>query len=194
MYDLPPLSGFKSVFKVADVVHISSGPYTFKLDRREELGMITPIWDPGSLATPGLTVFVLELSQAAGASAISAHLNDIKPSLLLFLRKLSCVVTQGPAGKVEIHKEDVDQDVVLLKRIENGVVATEKYLRVTQPTKTFEGETKRAYITESDIVLAFPLESDESPKISVQDVHAFLPLRPYGFPVSFLANSNRRRI
>ena len=35
--------GFKSVFKVADVVHISSGPFQFKLDRRETLGMIAPI-------------------------------------------------------------------------------------------------------------------------------------------------------
>ncbi|RYP75521.1 hypothetical protein DL771_002406 [Monosporascus sp. 5C6A] len=35
--------GFKSVFKVADVVHIASGSYEFKLDRNEPIGMILPI-------------------------------------------------------------------------------------------------------------------------------------------------------
>ncbi len=34
--------GFKSVFKVANVVHVASGHYQFKLDRREPLGMILP--------------------------------------------------------------------------------------------------------------------------------------------------------
>jgi hypothetical protein len=35
--------GFKSVFKAADVVWISSGPYSFKFDKSKQLGMIAPI-------------------------------------------------------------------------------------------------------------------------------------------------------
>lgn len=35
--------GFKSVFKVADVVHIARSFYEFKLDRNEPVGMILPI-------------------------------------------------------------------------------------------------------------------------------------------------------
>ncbi|KAF7971375.1 hypothetical protein HWV62_21338 [Athelia sp. TMB] len=190
--------GFKSVFKVADVVHISSGIYKFKLDRREELGMITPIWSPALVSKPDVTTFILELCKSAEADAISTHLNDIKPSLLLFLHKLRSVVTQGPSSVVEIRREDVDQDVVQLKRIENGAVTPEKYLLITRSTKTFTGESKRAQITQSDIVLAFPLEADESPKIGVQNVHAFLPLRSYGFTFviqgDFLTSTSREDV
>ena len=39
------IPGFKSVFTVANVVHISSGPYTFKFDKSHDLGMLTPIWE-----------------------------------------------------------------------------------------------------------------------------------------------------
>ena len=35
--------GFKSVFKIADVVWIKSGYYSFKLDKSQPLGMITPL-------------------------------------------------------------------------------------------------------------------------------------------------------
>ncbi|KAE9371829.1 hypothetical protein N431DRAFT_559247 [Stipitochalara longipes BDJ] len=37
--------GFKSVFKAADVVWISSGPCSFKFDKNKQLGIIAPIWD-----------------------------------------------------------------------------------------------------------------------------------------------------
>lgn len=185
--------GFKSVFKVAEVVHISSGIYTFKLDRREEMGMITPIWSPSLQASPGTTLFILELSQSTDANAVSAHLSDIRPSLLLFLRKLRSVITQGPFGpqgqfaRVQIHREDVDQDVVLLKRVENGMSATEKFFVVPQSIKTYRGEIKRLHVTQTDIVIAFPLAEDETPKVMPQDIYAFLPLRSYGFTVSIQA-------
>lgn len=37
--------GFKSVFKVADQVWITSGPYSFKFDATKPLGMIAPVWE-----------------------------------------------------------------------------------------------------------------------------------------------------
>ena len=37
--------GFKSVFKLANRVHIRSPPYYFQLDQTRQLGMITPQWD-----------------------------------------------------------------------------------------------------------------------------------------------------
>lgn len=36
--------GFKSVFKVADMVWVSSGNATFRFDRDSVLGMNVPIW------------------------------------------------------------------------------------------------------------------------------------------------------
>jgi hypothetical protein len=180
--------GFKSVFKVADVVHISSGRYTFTLDRREELGMITPKWAP-SLPEVSGTTFDLELSSSADPKMLSAHLKDIQPTLLLFLRKLRYMTIEGPIGPqgrtatIEIHRDKVDTDIVSLQRIEYGRSSVKRYFRVTHVTQTYPGEERRRDVTHSNLVLAFPLTETEAPQISVQSVHAFLPLRSYGFTV-----------
>jgi hypothetical protein len=120
---------------------------------------------------------------------LSAHLKDIQPALLLFLRKLRYVTIEGPIGPqgrtatIEIHRDDVDRDMVSLQRIEYGRSSVKKYFRVTHKTQTHLGEERRRGITKSNVVLAFPLDETEAPQISVQSVHAFLPLRPYGFTV-----------
>lgn len=181
--------GFKSVFKVADVVHISSGKYTFTLDRRDELGMITPRWAPSLAVVPGCTTFDLELSDSADPRVLSAHLKDIQPALLLFLNKLRYMTIEGPIGPhgctatIEIHRDDVDTNTVSLQRIENGRSSIQRYFRVTHVAQTNPGEKRRKGVTRSDVVLAFPLTETEAPQISVQSVHAFLPLRSYGFTV-----------
>lgn len=52
--------GFKSVFKAADVVWISSREFTFKFDKTKPLGMVSPIWAEFPEATqPGCTSIVL---------------------------------------------------------------------------------------------------------------------------------------
>jgi hypothetical protein len=163
--------------------------YTFKLDRREELGMITPIWEPSLTAVPGCTTFGLELSRSADPKMLSAHLKDIQPTLLLFLQKLRYVIIEGPIGPqgrtatIEIHRDDVDTDIISLQRIENGRTSINKYFRVTHVTQTHLGEDRRRDVTHSNVVLAFPLTETEAPQISVQSIHAFLPLRSYGFTV-----------
>jgi hypothetical protein len=181
--------GFKSVFKVADVVHISSGMYTFTLDRRKEMGMITPIWAPSLPEVPGWTTFDLELSDSADPKMLSAYLKDIQPALLLFLRKLCYMTIEGPIGPqgrtatIEIRRDNVDTDIVGLQRIENGRTSIESYFRVTHVTQTYPGEERRKDVTHSNVVLAFPLTETEAPQVSPQSVYAFLPLRSYGFAV-----------
>ena len=55
--------GFKSVFKAADVVWISSREFTFKFDKTKFLGMVTPIWaDFPEPTRPGCTSIYLQLS------------------------------------------------------------------------------------------------------------------------------------
>lgn len=176
--------GFKSVFKVADVVYIASGPYKFKLDRREKLGMITPIWTsslPVPVA-PGCTTFVLQLSNSTDTNMLSTHFKEIKPSLLLFLQKLRSVTIDGPFGQqgryatIKILRDDIDANVVNLTRM-SGKPTTEKYFKVTHTTGTYTEEERRKNVTKSEIILAFPLTEDEEPIIDTQPVHAFLPLR-----------------
>ncbi|KAM5358865.1 hypothetical protein ACJZ2D_014924 [Fusarium nematophilum] len=70
--------GFKSVFKVADVAWIRSGKYSFKFDRSEKLGMITPIWaDPPFETTPGFTSIVLSLSKSCAVDDLIRGIKQI---------------------------------------------------------------------------------------------------------------------
>jgi hypothetical protein len=180
--------GFKSVFKVADEVFISSGDYTFKLDKREKLGMITPIWSEEYPVTPGWTSFYLHLSH--DPQELASHTEDIQPSLLLFLRKLRSLSIEIALGgirrDIEIHRyETADPNVVNIKRgVDGTCVSSETFLMVKHVIKPFQLEPKRVNIQETDIILAFPITQEGDPVIRGQDVHAFLPLRKFGLTVS----------
>jgi hypothetical protein len=67
--------GFKSVFKVADVVYIRSNHYSFKLDRNNgSLGIITPVWvdNPPFEVRHNATSFYLELSRTCNVTFLEA--------------------------------------------------------------------------------------------------------------------------
>jgi len=186
------LAGFKSVFKVADVVYISSGPYTFKLDKRNKLGMITPIWTDEYPVKAGWTSFNLHLAQ--DGKKLAAHTNDIKPSLLLFLRKLRSLTVEVALSNphtikiIQINRHETDDsDIVTLERLVDGTrVSLDTNLLIKHTVKAYTHEPKRPNTKDSEIALAFPVQADGTPKISAQDVHAFLPLRKFGFAVRVL--------
>ena len=188
---LSEFSGFKSVFTVADMVHISSGEYTFRFDKHAVLGMITPIWDPGCLVEPGWTTFRLQLGGSENGQALSKLLTEIQPSALLFLRQLRSLEfhvktldRQRPLV-VTIERVDSTGDIISLVRHENGnVTFDQNFMLIRHSTPTYQHEDKRQGIHESEVVLAFPVGQSGTPVIAEQDVHAFLPLRRYGFNVS----------
>jgi hypothetical protein len=94
--------GFKSVFKVADVVWISSGHYSFKFDKKETLGMIAPIWEKfpeGENLLPGYTSILLQLSDDYNPEELVAEIKSLDPRLLIFLRNLRQInVTSSQNG------------------------------------------------------------------------------------------------
>ncbi|KZP08811.1 hypothetical protein FIBSPDRAFT_900968 [Athelia psychrophila] len=199
--------GFKSVFRVADVVHIASGDYKFKLDRREELGMITPIWDdssPARHATPGWTAFVLELSKSEDPKEIAARLVELSSSLLLFLRRLrSLSISIGLDDPVldraiVIKCIEAENQVVQVQKTENGIISSHQYFMTKETISTFAEDPRRQGVSKSEIVLAFPVGDAGKPHISPQTVHAFLPLRDYGFTfiiqADFLTSANREDV
>jgi hypothetical protein len=75
--------------------------------------------------------------------------------------------------------------MVSLERIRDGEYTVERYVLVRHLAKTPGGEPGRENVQESEIVLAFPVTEAREPVQRVQDVHAFLPLRCYGFKVCF---------
>ncbi|KZP18490.1 hypothetical protein FIBSPDRAFT_1046178 [Athelia psychrophila] len=196
-----------SVFRVADVVHIASGDYKFKLDRREELGMITPIWDdssPAGHATPGGTAFVLELAKSEDPKEIAARLVELSSSLLLFLRRLRSLSISTGLGDPNLDRSivikciEAENQVVQVQKTENGVTSSHQYFMTKKSISTFAEDPRRQGISKSEIVLAFPLDDAGRPHISPQTVHAFLPLRDYGFnfiiQADFLTSANREDV
>lgn len=184
------------MFKVADVVFISSGQYTFKLDKGEKLGMITPIWAEEYPVEPGWTSFHLKLTR--NTQELVKYMEDIKPSILLFLSKLRSlkiqVSLQGVKQNIQIYRHDPkdggDTDIIRLDRIlDSAGISSDYYLMVKHVVKADRKEPTRNKIRKSEIVLAFPITSEGVPVAKTQDVHAFLPLRNCGFNVCFLLHS-----
>ncbi|KAI0052020.1 hypothetical protein FA95DRAFT_1533561 [Auriscalpium vulgare] len=177
--------GFKSVFTVADEVHICSNNFNFKFDRKLPLGMITPIPDKSFTPKNGWTSFRLNLAPSESGAHLSSQLSEVRPTLLLFLRQLRslniALAVDGHRSRLTIKRSEPDGDIVTLSRVENGILSVSRYIMVRHIATTLPAEPKRDGVEESEVVLAFPVTDKDEPMISSQDVHAFLPLRSYGF-------------
>ncbi|KAI9443898.1 hypothetical protein H4582DRAFT_2071449 [Lactarius indigo] len=195
--------GFKSVFTVADEVHISSGPYSFYFDRTAQLGMITPVWGSEYPPRPGWTTFHLRLAPSENGTDLSAQLSGLRPTLLLFLRQLRVLNVTIPGatrrGGLQMRREDgPGDDLVSLERIDNGDRKVEKYVLVRHLAQTPAEEPGREGVERSEIMLAFPITETGEPVIEMQEVHAFLPLRRYGFnfivQADFITSASREDV
>lgn len=188
--------GFKSVFKVADVVHIASNFYTFKFDKNAPLGMIAPIWSPFPQAIrPGFTSIFFELSPKYDESELIAELQSLEARMLLFLRQVRHVnihinnhrkVTRSitrmpdqaqPVGRIVELRED---DTIM------------RYVVTDHKVKNMPIEEKREGHTDTSVLLAFPISDKIEPVLEPQQAYAFLPIRNYGFQVSNLVRPEIR--
>lgn len=185
--------GFKSVFKAADAVWISSNMYTFKFDKREVLGMIAPIWEafPGG-SEPAMTSMLLQLSPDYEEKELLSDLKGFDPRMLMFLRRLKTV-------KIIIHEANTTWKTTLSKKTGTGLRGESidliqdgismRYLVSSHNAKNLPSEPKRLGATESQIMLAFPDIADAQ-AVESQKVYAFLPIRDYGFKVMTLTYFN----
>ena len=183
--------GFKSVFKISDVVWIHSGYYSFKFDKHKRLGMIAPIWAEFPKPTiPGFTSILLEISDNYNTKELLHELMKLDSKLLIFLQKLRRVdVTifedSGVPWKRTLSRSDNnderngDEQVVTLDN--NGQQVS--YVTVRFSVKNMPTEPKREGCTRSEIMLAFPIFEDIRVEFDSQQVYSFLPIRDYGFKV-----------
>jgi hypothetical protein len=185
--------GFKSVFKVADVVHISSGPFQFKFDRQENLGMIAPIVEPFPQAhyKDGQTQIFLQLNDSATLTEINAEIDSIRPELLIFLRKLSKIIIITATRYVYFHTTVNEADTELngetIKLFEaqwDGFeCSTENYIIVRHKARHLPHDERRLEVDKSDVILAFPVLENAQPDIKNRSTYAYLPFGNYGFSV-----------
>jgi hypothetical protein len=151
--------------------------------------MITPVWGSAYPPRPGWTTFHLRLAPSENGTDLSAQLSGLRPTLLLFLHQLRALTVTVPGAArhraLKISREDgPGDDLVSLMRVIDGKINRERYVLVKHVAMTPDQEPGREGIEQSEIMLAFPVSETGEPVIEMQEVHAFLPLRRYGFNVS----------
>jgi hypothetical protein len=186
--------GFKSVFRVADVVWVSSRAYNFKFDSNTDLGMITPISERFPVTKlPGWTSFYLQLRKDQDGPKIQqkipAELEGFDARLLLFLQNLrtikiniadcdggvrTCVFSRANTQCNGDEMINLTQDKVTMSYL------IRRYMVTSLPSK----ERRRSGVKSSETVLAFPIDQNKEPIIAPQQVFAFLPIHDFGFSVS----------
>ncbi|KID97303.1 ATPase-like, ATP-binding domain protein, partial [Metarhizium majus ARSEF 297] len=208
--------GFKSVFKLAKRAHIRSPPYYFQLDQTRELGMITPQWDQGFFdrhQENHQTTIILDRICDPTTDFSTALQNDVEaidPGLLLFLRQIERIhlrlFTSSSDGVPAISKRfhrvnwTPNSGFVSLK---DEDADTRRNLYKHLFTIDCDGtETQRRGITNTDIVLAFPVKNKSGKYVPLIQktnfVFAYLPLGNFGFrfviQADFLTTSNRQSV
>jgi hypothetical protein len=181
--------GFKSVFKVADVVWISSRQFNFKFDRSQDLGMIAPLWEDFPEPTiPGYTSFLIKIAEDYDEEELKQDIISFDPTLLIFLRRvreihLSVTKNDGSTWSTRISRADtweLDNLIITL----NQEDSYHQYLVTKHIVNHIGHETKRADCSESELLLAFPISTElKKVRSTSQNVYAFLPIRDYGFKV-----------
>ena len=188
--------GFKSVFRVADVVSVTSGDYSFRFDAKEPLGMIcpSPADFPGTGPRPGWTSFHLRMKPADEnpelRAIVESALAELRPTVLAFLRNLRRIsitdvrtqrsrtlvrrIVHSHLGEVlELFDNDTKASFVVRRRLVTGIPR----------------ESRRGNEFQSEVIVAFPIGPCDSPYPKLQDVFSFLPVKDFGFKVSFNATN-----
>lgn len=179
--------GFKSVFKIADGVWISSNNYSFKLDTRQdgELGMICPRWDTFPQSTrPGYTSFYLRLAEHFREKDLVEEITSFDHRLLMFLRTMKRIelrVTRkdGTTWSDGLSREREDGTTTI-----SGTKFVFRYYTTKHTVNCLPPTPNRTAKSQSQIVLGFPMPVPNQLLVpTTQDVYAFLPIRNYGLPV-----------
>lgn len=186
--------GFKSVFNAADVVFISSQGFSFKFDQTETLGMITPTWAElphPETELPGNTTFYLVLSEHFAEDDLVKALKDFDHRMLLFLRQLkeiNIIITnenRSVTHEKKLRREHDSKEKISRVLLRPGDTEWE-YAAIDHTFCPHPTEPKRPECKQSTVRLAFPMTSHELQKqYDSQSVYAYLPIKDYGFPVSF---------
>ncbi|KAL8772821.1 MAG: hypothetical protein Q9209_002166 [Squamulea sp. 1 TL-2023] len=189
--------GFKSVFKVCDLVQIGSNGFQFSFDKTDRpFGMVKPKWHPLSnwLEDQAKTHMCLQLSAGQSFPDIQDDINELEPSVLLFLRNIQ---------EISIHTDFLGLRTLMTCKDRGKqitTITTQRWLGDlkldSQLVEYVMVHYKPSFSAAPEVILAFPrsVKGDLGP----QQVHNFLPIRSYGFKfilqADFQLTSNREAI
>jgi len=194
--------GFKSVFRIARKVHIQSEPYSFAFiyDKGDSgLGMVTPL-NEGYLPIPeGVqTRMILHFHDGCNRAQLREDLLQLPATLLLFLKKLKRltlnieVPEHGDRHITYLSKltdELGTRSRVTIQKDDGGTVSIYHFWVKKQQVYDMPTDPAREDVSEAEIILAFPLDTDEAPVIESQWICAYLPMRKENFQVGPNASS-----
>ena len=197
--------GFKSVFKIAKRAHIRSPPYLFQLDQDRELGMITPQWDQAYFndhPQEHQTTIILDRicdNSTNFSRALQNDIESINPAIILFLRRIECLhitLYQSSSRHAEatvsnrFRREGRSTNSGITSLINEDSGSTLNFYKFRY-SATFNGiEPRRPTVSQTEIVLAFPINSERDSWVPRNEQHytfAYLPLGNFGFKVSIVA-------
>jgi hypothetical protein len=190
--------GFKSVFKIAKRAHVRSPPYYFQLDKTRMLGMITPQWDQEYFAAHSedyQTTIILDRicdDSMDFGDALRLEINAIHPMVILFLRRIERLqmtlrVRNQNIVSRRFRRYTNDALFPRITTLENEDTGIKEHFYKVQYTSNFNGtEERRPNLSQTDIVLAFPVElvsNTWTPRPEQLLTYAYLPLGEFGFQV-----------
>ncbi|KAI0435663.1 hypothetical protein F4803DRAFT_544782 [Xylaria telfairii] len=197
--------GFKSVFKVAHTVYISSRTFSFKFDQSQPTGIIAPIWaEFPEPALPGYTSFLLQLSPSCDEEQLAREIQDLDPNLLIFTRTLRqinlTIMRDGHRMWTrKLWRQVLLHDVLPVTVLHSGN-SHQRHVVIRHCVSQLPFEEKRLNCSESELLIAFPLSDNNipPPRHTTYPVYAFLPVQDYGFKfllqADFLLTANREGI
>lgn len=204
--------GFKSVFKTAREVWIKSNNYSFKFDANKPLGMVDPVWTEFPSFPEDLrmnTMICLKIVKQEDRDVVRDQLTKVlEPASFMFLRRLSKIriVRLDDAGNVfdlitlahEQRPFNKELRQIVTSRMRGSKVQNSTFLVSDYTARELPAMELRPGVTESCIKLAFPVDGNQQPITSKQDVYAFLPVCSSGLPfliqADFLLVASRQGI
>jgi hypothetical protein len=180
--------GFKTVFRVADIVRIASREYTFRLEKNRRLGPVCPLWEPSLQPRPnGGTLMQFEMSTKS-KEAVENAVEEFDAANMLFLRTLRRIdiSVRGGDGTTYLRREGVANDgtrhVMIL---ENG---EPRYCYKVWRDEV-DGLGHRSELRskgDTGLAFAFPVSEDFGSArawTASKDVYAYLPVKKCTFAV-----------
>ncbi|KAF2667223.1 hypothetical protein BT63DRAFT_481662 [Microthyrium microscopicum] len=207
--------GFKSVFTVANRVHIQSGPHSFAFNYDPQdkndggLGMVTPLNQEHDKSIPNDvgTRLILYLKEECDREALYKEFTDLPETLLLFLKKLKRLSIDISIPSLESRKlefslqqtlSSTPHNFVTIQKRDGASVSDQKYFIKKRNVTNMPAVPARQNIESAEVVLAFPVEKFHTPIIEDQNTFAFLPLRKFGFKFmiqsDFITQANREDV
>jgi hypothetical protein len=206
--------GFKSVFGVADQVHVTSGLWSFRFKHQRDedgIGMIRPFWVPGEQLPQNVrTRFRLQLSfsEKNGLETLCAQMRSLHPSIIFALRritKLSMCFKIAEAGTetVSFTKSVDEVRNIMTIASQEDAKTTEYFYRVLNKKASDLPRCVERTQTKSNVTIGLQISAPNngSPLLDKagQFVFAFLPIvqikdLPFLVHADFILTGNRQAI